>query len=205
MLWVGFSIRARCTTLCVKACQWFAARRKSTTLLCCTMLFGIVNNRFPTMYTCITNLIDQGRIQDFKLGGTHLKKLGRAEGGAKIFGVFRVKNHDFTPKNRIFSDCGGRRENFWGISCEKSRFYDYTLIWQWMMIMNLQRSNCSFIWSEREAEKFRKPWHLQMPLKTEHFLSNVSSWNWFLMLIRYRSTVSFLFGVAIVIEGFCDH
>jgi hypothetical protein len=43
-----------------------------------------------------------------------------AEGGAKIFGVFRVKNHDFTPTNHIFSNCGGRRENFWGISCEKS-------------------------------------------------------------------------------------
>jgi hypothetical protein len=41
----------------------------------------------------------QGRIQDFKLGGgAHLKKLRRAEGGAKIFGIFRVKNHDFTPK-----------------------------------------------------------------------------------------------------------
>ena len=64
----------------------------------------------------------QGRIQDFKLGGA-LKKLHRAEGGAKNFGVFRVKNHDFTPKNYMFSNCGGRRENFWGISCEKSRFY----------------------------------------------------------------------------------
>jgi hypothetical protein len=39
----------------------------------------------------------QGRMQDFKLGGAHLKKLRRAEGGAKNFGVFRVKNHDFTP------------------------------------------------------------------------------------------------------------
>ena len=38
----------------------------------------------------------QGRIQDLKLGGAHLKKLRRTEGGAKIFGVFRVKNHDFT-------------------------------------------------------------------------------------------------------------
>ena len=45
----------------------------------------------------------QGRIQDFKLGGA-LKKLHRAEGGAKKFGVFRVKNHDFTPKNHIFSN-----------------------------------------------------------------------------------------------------
>jgi hypothetical protein len=48
--------------------------------------------------------------------------LRRAEGGAKVVGVFRVKNHDFTPKNHIFSNCEGRRENFWGISCEKSRF-----------------------------------------------------------------------------------
>jgi hypothetical protein len=54
--------------------------------------------------------------------GSNLKKLRRAEGGANIFGVFRVKNHDLTPKNHIFSNCGGRRENCWGISCEKSRF-----------------------------------------------------------------------------------
>ena len=40
-------------------------------------------------------------------GGGHLKKLSRAEGGAKIVGVFRVKNHDFTPKNRIFSNFRG--------------------------------------------------------------------------------------------------
>ena len=56
-------------------------------------------------------------------GGALKKKLRRAEGGANIFGVFRVKNHDFTPKNHMFSNCEGRRENFWGISCEKSRFY----------------------------------------------------------------------------------
>jgi hypothetical protein len=56
-----------------------------------------------------TFLIYQGRIQDFKLGGGHLKKLRQAEGGAKIFGVFRVKNHDFTPKNLIFPILGGGR------------------------------------------------------------------------------------------------
>ena len=50
----------------------------------------------------------QGWIQDFKLGGgVHLKKLRRTEGGAKTFGVFRVKNHDFTPKNHIFSNFRG--------------------------------------------------------------------------------------------------
>ena len=41
---------------------------------------------------------DQGQIQDFKLGGRGavlLKKSCREEGGMKILGVFRVKNHDF--------------------------------------------------------------------------------------------------------------
>ena len=45
-------------------------------------------------------------------GGAQLKKLRRAEGGAKIFGIFRVKNHDFTPKNHIFPILGGAREIF---------------------------------------------------------------------------------------------
>jgi hypothetical protein len=70
--------------------------------------------------------IFQGRIQDFKLGGAHLKKLRRAEGGAKMLGVFRVKNNDFTQKNHISSNCGGRREICLGVSCEKSRFYAST-------------------------------------------------------------------------------
>jgi hypothetical protein len=51
-----------------------------------------------TTYKLNTVYILQGRIQDFKLGGVHLKKLRRAEGGAKNVGVFRVKNHDFTTK-----------------------------------------------------------------------------------------------------------
>ena len=60
----------------------------------------------------------QGQIQDFKLGGggAHLKKLRRAGGGAKIVGVFRVKNHDFTPKNLIFS-------NFRGGACRDPPLY----------------------------------------------------------------------------------
>ena len=76
-----------------------------------------------------------GRIQDFKVGGGALKKIAPsggmrenfwgisceksrfyakkiiffpiAEGGAKIFGVFRVKNHDFTPTNHLFSNFSG--------------------------------------------------------------------------------------------------
>jgi hypothetical protein len=47
-------------------------------------------------------------MQDFKLGGRQkIIFFPIAEGGAKIFGVFRVKNHDFTPKNLIFSNFRG--------------------------------------------------------------------------------------------------
>ena len=35
-------------------------------------------------------------------GGAHLKNLCRAEGGEKLFWVFRVKNHDFMPKKAYF-------------------------------------------------------------------------------------------------------
>ena len=40
----------------------------------------------------------------FQVGGDHLKKLRRAEGGPKFFWVFRVKNHDFTPPARSAPD-----------------------------------------------------------------------------------------------------
>jgi hypothetical protein len=49
----------------------------------------------------IETLHIQGRIQDFKLGGGALKKIAPS---------------------------GGRREKCWGISCEKSRFYDKKII-----------------------------------------------------------------------------
>jgi hypothetical protein len=69
------------------------------------------------------NTNNPGADPGFQARGAHLKKLRRAEEGANILGVFRVKNHYFTPKNHSFYNCGGRREKFWGISCEKSRFY----------------------------------------------------------------------------------
>jgi hypothetical protein len=47
--------------------------------------------------------IKAGADKGFQVRGAHLKKSRRAEGGAKVFGVFRVKYHDFTPKNHIFS------------------------------------------------------------------------------------------------------
>jgi hypothetical protein len=59
----------------------------------------------------------------FPVRGGALKKNAPSEGRRENFWGVCVKNHDFTPKNHIFSNCGGRRENFWDISCEKSRFY----------------------------------------------------------------------------------
>jgi hypothetical protein len=123
-------------------------------------MWVVVSCLYLLLY-CRAHWWQQGRIQDFKLGGA-LKKLRRAEGGAnifwgisweksrfyakksyffrlrrearkclgyflwkitilrqkiiffpiaeggaKIFGVFRVKNHDFTPKKHIFSNFKG--------------------------------------------------------------------------------------------------
>jgi hypothetical protein len=44
---------------------------------------------------------DIGPVKMVRFAPHILRKLRRAEGGAKMFGVFRVKNHDFTPKNHI--------------------------------------------------------------------------------------------------------
>jgi hypothetical protein len=57
-------------------------------------------------------------------GGAHLKKWRRAEGGAKNVGVFRVKNHDFTPKNNIFTNFKGGVPP-WHITCDRSLIYKY--------------------------------------------------------------------------------
>ena len=85
----------------------------------CILVSLLLRKDHPHYTTTFTMPI-AGADPGFQLMGVHLKKLRRAEGGAKIFGVFCVKNHDFMPKNHIFSNCRGRREN---CSCEKSRFY----------------------------------------------------------------------------------
>ena len=40
----------------------------------------------------------------FQAKGGILKKIAPSGGRRENFGVFRVKNHDFTPKNHIFSN-----------------------------------------------------------------------------------------------------
>jgi hypothetical protein len=64
--------------------------------------------------------MNQGRIQDFKLGGggSHLKKMRRAEGGAKFFGVLR-------QKIIFFPILGGRARRVrppWIRPCERYKF-----------------------------------------------------------------------------------
>ena len=64
-------------------------------------------NRLPVLIYEYSSGADPGF--QVRGGGAHLKKLRPAERGVKIFGVFRVKNHDFTPKNLIFSNFRGGR------------------------------------------------------------------------------------------------
>ena len=65
----------------------------------------------PIIILVSKTLYEPGADPGFQVrgGGAHLKQMRRAEGGAKLFGVFRVKNHDFTPKNHIFSNFRGAR------------------------------------------------------------------------------------------------
>ena len=95
---------------------------------CCTDLMTIRQTpTFHNIYKLQKHV--SGADPGFQVSrGAHLKKLRRAEGGAKIFGVIRVKNHDFTTKKSYFSNFRGGARNFWGISCEKSRFYAKKMI-----------------------------------------------------------------------------
>jgi hypothetical protein len=74
------------------------------------------------------------RIQDFKLGGAHLKKLRRAEGGAKIFGVFRVKNQliDKSHHDRTYVTfkCGFSNQKTFQRTIWDYKGGDYTLMRQ---------------------------------------------------------------------------
>jgi hypothetical protein len=64
---------------------------------------------YITTFCIIIYGIFQGRIQDFKLGGGGaLKTIAPSGGRRENFGVFRVKNHDFTPKKVIFFPILGR-------------------------------------------------------------------------------------------------
>ena len=58
-------------------------------------------------FNCILTLTT-GADPRFQVKRGVLKKIAPSGGGGtKIFGVFRVKNHDFMPKNHIFSNFRG--------------------------------------------------------------------------------------------------
>ena len=98
----------------------------------------------------------QGWIQDFKLGEVHLKKLRRAEGGAKNVGVFRLKNHDFTSKNHIFS-------NFRGGGCRVRRATP------WIHPCNLHNVSMGF--------KLSPIYKLQMTSQVDKFVHKETEWH----------------------------
>jgi hypothetical protein len=50
----------------------------------------------------LSSIMKPGADPGFQVRGTRLKKLRRAEGGAKFVWVFRVKKHDFTQKKSYF-------------------------------------------------------------------------------------------------------
>ena len=67
---------------------------------------------------------EQGRIQDFKLGGGALKKIAPSGGMRENFwGISCEKSRFYAKKSYLFPILGGDARNFWGNSCEKSRFY----------------------------------------------------------------------------------
>jgi hypothetical protein len=72
---------------------------KENTEIFCIFIFSLFVLKHIPMLTSKAG-VDPG----FQVKGAHLKKLRRAEGGANIFWVFRVKNHDFAQKNHIFSN-----------------------------------------------------------------------------------------------------
>ena len=56
-------------------------------------------------YITTTWLYFTGADPGFQVRRAHLKKLRRAEVGAKSFGVFRVKNHDFPILGVAYTGC----------------------------------------------------------------------------------------------------
>ena len=73
---------------------------------------------------CLILATFQGRIQDFKLGGGGALKKMAPSGGRRenCWGISCEKSRFYAKKSYFFQFYWGAG-NFWGISCEKSRFY----------------------------------------------------------------------------------
>jgi hypothetical protein len=61
----------------------------------------------------------------FQVRGDAVKKIAPSGGRREICWVFRVKIHDFTPKNHIFSNFRGEREIFGVFHVKKAYFFQF--------------------------------------------------------------------------------
>ena len=59
------------------------------------------------MYCITTGADPEFQVRGGGGGGGAVKKIAPSGGRRENFGVFRVKKHDFTPKNHIFSNFRG--------------------------------------------------------------------------------------------------
>ena len=79
------------------------------------------------------------------LGEAHFKKLRRVQGGAKMFGEFRVKNHDFTTKIIFFPIAEGGAKMF-GVFRVKN--HDFTQTKSYFFQLRREARKCLgyFVW-----------------------------------------------------------
>jgi hypothetical protein len=67
----------------------------------------VIEGRMPVDIHMLNKILISlpGADPGFQVRGAHLKKLRLAEGGAKMFGLFRVKKSRFYAKKSYFFQC----------------------------------------------------------------------------------------------------
>ena len=77
-------------------------------------LLAITVRDRPNLYIPSSKHIITGADPGFQARWGALKKIAPSGGSAKNFGVFRVKNHDFTPKKSYFNQLRREARTFLG-------------------------------------------------------------------------------------------
>ena len=73
-------------------------------------------------------MIESGADPGFQVRGGALKKIAPSRGRRENFWGISCEKSRFYAKKSYFSNFRGGARNFWGISCEKSRFYAKKII-----------------------------------------------------------------------------